>query len=247
MPFTHGCRFLFRFSGKGLAYQAKVDASLAVPPSETEQPELSVSGVEAGYVARIRSALNGEVPYSFAKRASIGKSYMYEVLGGTKAPSLAFFSALAETSGVRAEWLISGRGMPNDAWNDRTALVNRLEIGKSPVPVYNGKQVLVETDSLNGILPAKVAIICASDDSMAPAIEAGDDLLIEVSPVEIISGHIYLIFRSGKLVVRRIWKADEESLLETSDWRKSINIDLCNILADSDEIYAKLIGIRKIL
>jgi hypothetical protein len=247
MPFIHGRRFLFRFSGNGLSHQAKVDASLAVPTSETEQPELSVSGVEAGYIARIRSVLDGEVPYSFAKRAGISKSYMYEVLGGTKAPSLAFFSALAETSAVRAEWLISGRGMPSDAWNDRTALVNRLGIGNGPAPVYTGKQVLVEIDSLNGVSPAKVAIICAPDDCMPPAIEAGDDLVIEVSPVKIISSHIYLIIHSGKLVVRRLWKADDKSFLVTSDWTKTTNTKSHAVLTEIDKIYARLIGVRKTL
>lgn len=247
MPFIHGCRFLFRFSGKAPPHQAKVDESLAVPPSETEQQELSVSGVETGYVARIRSVLDGEVPYSFAKRAGIGKSYMYEVLSGTKAPSLAFFSALAEASGVRAEWLISGRGMPSDAWNDRTALVARLEIGLDPLPVYKGKRVLVEVGSLNGISPMKAAIICAPDDGMAPVIEAGDDLIVEISPIEMISSHVYLIFCSEEMIVRRLWKTADGSFVMTPDWNKPVDISHCTVLAENDKIYARLIGIRKTL
>ncbi|WP_157861897.1 hypothetical protein [Methylobacterium sp. Leaf361] len=218
---------------------------MAATPSETEPTELPVSGVEAGYADRIRSVLNGEAPYVFARRAGIGKSYMYEVLGGTKAPSLAFFSSIAETAGVRSDWLISGRGMPNEGWNGRTALIPRLEIGTNASLIDGGDQVLVEIDRLAGISPAKAAAISAPDSGMAPMIEIGDDLIVELEPSGIVDGQVYLIRSSASYILRKLKTIDDNNIIMISGSNSPASVSIETYSAGTNEIHARVAAIWK--
>lgn len=220
---------------------------MAATHSETEPSELDVSGVEVGYADRIRSVLKGEAPYVFARRAGIGKSYMYEVLGGTKAPSLAFFSAIAEVAGVRSEWLISGRGMPNEGWNGRTALIPCLEISTDASPIDGGNQLLVEIDRLAGIPPTKAAAISAPDSGMAPMIEIGDELLVELDPSGIVDGQLYLIHNSNRFIIRKLKIVDGTNVIMLSGPQISSDVSVENFSPLSHKIHARIAVIWKTL
>lgn len=220
---------------------------MVATPSETEPSELDVPGVEAGYADRIRSVLNGEAPYVFARRAGIGKSYMYEVLGGTKAPSLAFFSAIAEVAGVRSDWLISGRGMPNEGWNGRTALIPRLEIGTDASLIDGGNQVLVEIDRLAGIPPTKAAVISAPESGMAPMIEIGDDLLVELKPSGIVDGQVFLIRDPEGFLLRKLKTVGSNNIIMLSGSNNSADISVETFSVENHKILARIAVIWKTL
>lgn len=208
---------------------------------------MDVSGVEAGYADRIRSALKGEAPYVFAKRAGIGKSYMYEVLGGTKAPSLAFFSSIAENAGVSSDWLISGRGMPNEGWNRRTALIPRLVIGMDASLVDGGDQVLVEVGRLAGIPSAKAAVISAPDNGTAPMIEIGDDLIVEIDPAGIVDGQVYIICNSSGCIIRQLKTIGPDNVIMLPGSSNSPHVSIENFSAETHKIRARIAAVWKTL
>lgn len=183
----------------------------------------------------------------FARRAGIGKSYMYEVLGGTKAPSLAFFSSIAEIAGVRSDWLISGRGMPNEGWNGRTALIPRLEIGTDASLIDGGNQVLVEIDRLGGIPPTKAAAISAPDSGMAPLIEIGDDLIVELEPAGIVDGQVYLIRASERYLLRKLKTAGENNVIMLSGPNNSSEVAVEIFSEENQKIHSRIAIIWKTL
>ncbi|MGX9980846.1 hypothetical protein [Methylobacterium fujisawaense] len=172
---------------------------------------------------------------------------MYEVLGGTKAPSLAFFSAIAEATGVRSDWLISGRGMPNEGWNGRTALIPRLEIGTDASPIDGGNQVLVEIDRLAGIPPTKAAVISAPENGMAPMIEIGDDLLVELEPAGIVDGQVFLIRDSERFLLRKLKIIGDNHIIMLSGSNNSSNVSIENFSVEKQKIHARIAVIWKTL
>ncbi len=160
---------------------------------------------------------------------------------------LRFFSAIAEVAGVRSDWLISGRGMPNEGWNGRTALIPRLEIGTDASLIDGGNQVLVEIDRLAGIPPTKAAVISAPESGMAPMIEIGDDLLVELKPSGIVDGQVFLIRDPEGFLLRKLKTVGSNNIIMLSGSNNSADISVETLSVENHKILARIAVIWKTL
>ena len=65
--------------------------------------------------------------------------------------------------------------------------------------------------------PSALATVHADSDKMAPRIQCGDQLLVDRSQTDIISGRIYVMWYNNRLWVKRFHEQDDGSLLIEAD------------------------------
>jgi phage repressor protein C with HTH and peptisase S24 domain len=140
--------------------------------------------------------------------------------------------ALARATGVRLEWLATGEG-PMRAGDAAEA---PLASGTVAVARYDARaaagrrallaeariieQVTFDEGWVRRVLrrnPGDLAIIEAFGDSMAPTILDGDVLMLDTAIADLVSGRIYVVDLGGELLVKRIQRRLNGSLLVLSD------------------------------
>lgn len=178
---------------------------------------------------RLRSAVrDGGGASAVAKRGQIPLGTLNNYLAGRdmKAEGLV---AIARATGVRLEWLATGEG-PMKAGEAETAS-GTVAVARYDARATAGRRALsseariideIRFDEgwVRRVLrrdPSDLAIIEAFGDSMAPTILDGDVLMLDTSIGDLVSGRIYVVDLAGELLVKRIQRRLNGSLLVLSD------------------------------
>lgn len=157
----------------------------------------------------------------------------------------AFLVPLADATGVRLEWLVSGRGPMRAGMEDpkadfRAALERADELQAPPpivmIPRYDvrstggpggiaepgkvAEYVPLPRDLIRrklGLDPANLAIIDHAGDSMWPTLHDGDSLVVNTAQRDIADGKIYTFSTGHDLMTKRLQRRIDGSVLVTSD------------------------------
>lgn len=133
--------------------------------------------------------------------------------------------ALADATGVRLEWLASGRGpmRPKNAL-DVNHSRNGLTSGIVAVPRFDargaagrragagGNEAVIQNVEFSSAWlstklrrnPSQLVLIEVLGDSMEPTIGEGDVLMLDRSAQDLVTGRIYVLQLGDELVVKRI-------------------------------------------
>lgn len=148
--------------------------------------------------------------------------------------------AIAKALGVSVEWLQTGRG-PREA-SEADAEWITVKLWKQGLAAGDGAVAdeYVETGGLKfkraslqrkGLLGDRLAVLYASGDSMAPRIQDGDALLLDLSDARLCDDRVCAVQYDGHLYVKRLRKFGQQWFLvsdNTQDprWRDPIAVDL---------------------
>lgn len=137
--------------------------------------------------------------------------------------------ALSRATGVRLEWLATGDGpmrageaeVPSGTvavarYDARAAAGRRaLSADARVIEAIHFSEAWVRTVLRRN--PQDLAIIEAFGDSMEPTIKDGDVLMLDTAIADLVSGRIYVVDLGGELLVKRIQRRLNGSLLVLSD------------------------------
>lgn len=208
--------------------------------------------------------IRGDMSQSaFAKKIGVvHKNTIGNYERGDRTPDAQFLSALVKT-GIDANWLLTGEGsMMADAddgdKSDEFAYVTRWNIEVSaghgsadPLQEIKLEDVAFRKDWLRkqGLSPKELAIFTARGDSMEPAIEHNDMLLIKVfqtwrqenAPEE----GIYIIRLDGHLHAKRLQSDGRGGILVKSDNRAYDTIHLSHDDLKNVDIVGRVVWIGR--
>lgn len=212
------------------------DGDFRVPDGNSEAAErsrrLNQAVKEAGGRAKI------------ARLAGVQLGTLNRYLAGRDIGT-AFLVPLADATGVRLEWLVSGRGpmragMAETPEQFRGVLARADELQAPPevvmIPRYDvratgGPGGLADAGKVAeyvplprelirrklGLDPANLAIIDFSGDSMFPTLQDGDSLVVNRAAHEIADGKIYVFTTGHDLMTKRLQRRVDGSLMVLSD------------------------------
>lgn len=157
-------------------------------------------------------------PERFAQLSGIPARMIYKYLTNQADPSRERTVTLAYTGGVSVGWLAAGEELgPPD--NERAELpTDYVALPRYDVQAAAGAGQLVESEQVVdwihfqrdwirrtlGVSPAQLTIIEAVGDSMAPTIDDGDLLLVDVGDPKLRGDGIYVIAVDDALLVKRL-------------------------------------------
>lgn len=197
-----------------------------------ETPSVPTSEAEVGTVGRVDrvralAEAKGGVAV-LAREANISQATLQRIVSGQemKTPVLL---AIARATGVRLEWLATGEGpmrageadAPSGTvavarYDARAAAGRRaLSADARVIEAIHFSEAWVRTVLRRN--PQDLAIIEAFGDSMEPTIKDGDVLMLDTAIADLVSGRIYVVDLGGELLVKRIQRRLNGSLLVLSD------------------------------
>ena len=164
---------------------------------------------------------------AFSEEFGVPLGSLNNWLRGKSEPRLSTALALWEATGFDVE-LIDRRLIQENVVGGEDspfALIPRHEVSASAgpglVPVEEGETELMafRRDWLHriGVNPRQAALIVATGDSMEPSIPDGAIMLLDTAITEVRNGWICAIVRDGELLVKRIQKKLDGSVLLISD------------------------------
>jgi lambda repressor-like predicted transcriptional regulator len=140
--------------------------------------------------------------------------------GETPADSPGHFAGVAEGGGARV-WdrpasVLGGGGL----WIPRRRIV--MQGGHvSVVPEEGGALAFARAwVARSGLREESTAVYCAQDDSMHPAIRAGDLLLVDVADQELADARVFLVCYRGELKARRVYLGYDGAWILRADNRE---------------------------
>jgi phage repressor protein C with HTH and peptisase S24 domain len=163
-----------------------------------------------------------------AARSGVSYGTLGDYLSGGEM-KLSNADALARATGVRLEWLATGEGpmrageaeAPSGTvavarYDARAAAGRRaLSADARVIEAIHFSEAWVRTVLRRN--PQDLAIIEAAGDSMEPTIRDGDVLMLDTAVADLVSGRIYVVDLGGELLVKRIQRRLNGSLLVLSD------------------------------
>lgn len=179
---------------------------------------------------------------ALARKSDVALATLHRVLNGGEMKA-GVMVAIAKAAGVRLEWLATGAGpmhaserivgqdvaMPPGqalAVPAGTVIIDRHDAraaaGRNGVLSDTAviERVLFSEAWVRRVLrrnPGNLALLEAFGDSMEPTIADGDVIMIDVVVDDLVSGRIYVVDLSGELLVKRIQRRVNGSLLVLSD------------------------------
>ncbi|HBC3521274.1 TPA: XRE family transcriptional regulator [Vibrio parahaemolyticus] len=194
-------------------------------PEEKNQPnDPNISDRKGSISERLRTLANRGKTREIAKKWGVSTSTLDRYINQGSMPSIDRAVAIAEAERVSLKWLATGCGENEEAESpsdDSEAFPNvRINyIEKVNVAASAGGGSYIDEESIEEYYPfsdeylkrnrlshAKLLIVEAKGDSMAPYIESGDDLLlkrVEFNADNVLSG-VHVISIDGTLKVKRL-------------------------------------------
>lgn len=183
-----------------------------MPPRNQSKQFDAKSAEEIGQ--RVRIVMGKETVTSFAKRLGVSRQWLYDILNGRvhREASVATLSSISDIVGYSLEWLVTGKGMPNDLWAEKTALVRRA----TPKPGARGRIKLESTDELvlvpNTFLRgieghiAELVVVGGEIVELSAMVGASDEMLVDRSDHKLIDKGLFLVQLEKRLLACRAIK-----------------------------------------
>ena len=209
----------------------------SVPDAEGADFELGTAKSEIA--ARLDKAIRAAGgPATVSAKSGVPLSTVNNYWRGVTEPKATALGAIATATGVSIEWLVLGTSLPSAADAPTAAASADLRDDFAFLPRYSARaaagsgQLAVSeevTDILafrrdwlrkSGINPAHAFLLIADGDSMTPTIPDGALMLVDGSirePRDIRNGMIYVLVRSGTVIVKRIQFRVDDSIVLISD------------------------------
>lgn len=204
-----------------------------MPRTTVNVPESDQLRTFKARVSFVAAKMGG--PAALAAATGLSRAVIGKYLAGKSEPSRERLVALAQAGGVSLEWLATGLVRPLAAplgEGERPPLAP----GLIDVPVYDARAsvgpgdftdqdrvidhiALGESwirDTLRAD-PRRLMAVMAAGDSMSPTIESGDYLLVENVVGRPSDGAVYIVVRSGAVIVKRVRTAGIGAFLLQGD------------------------------
>ncbi len=169
-----------------------------------------------------------------ADKSGIARRTLGNYLSGRNEPKASGLVAISRASGFAVEWLATGEGEPQADQVNETgaedgesdfALVPRYDVAASA-----GHGSLVQSEQVvdylafrrawlarEGLQEGKLALIQARGDSMSPAVESGDLLLVDLREQTATDDGIYVLCIENHLVAKRLQRMLKGEIYIKSD------------------------------
>lgn len=202
--------------------------------------------LEAGFGQRVAMAADrlgtrGEA----AKAIGLSHDQLGKIIAQAAVPSFPAIAALAHKSGLSFEWLAFAEGASDAATNSDvrtsdTVMLPRYDIQNAAA----GSAMPFSRRYLENVMRCaadEVAIGEAVGDSMAPTISPHDLLVVHLRRRKIADGQIFVLRLGEELVVNRVQRELDGSLLLLSDNKAYPSRQLSQEQADRMDVVGRLI------
>jgi transcriptional regulator with XRE-family HTH domain len=175
---------------------------------------------------RVRNLLGNESVTAFAKRVGISRPWLHDILSGrvSREASVPTLLVIADNLGYSVEWLVTGKGMPNDRWSAETTLVWRFapKINarkKITLKRVEGDLVLVRTSLLRGFEAdvAGLGVLGGENVDLGPIIGHTDEVLVDLKDQKLVNKGLFIAQVEGRLLACRAIKAHSVWLLNPTE------------------------------
>jgi transcriptional regulator with XRE-family HTH domain len=175
---------------------------------------------------RVRNILGNESVTAFARRLGISRQWLHDILSGrvSREASVATLSNLGDILGYSLEWLVTGKGMPNDQWSAKTTLVCRLAPKtnarkKISLERVEGELVLVPTSLLRGVEAdvADLGVLGGESVDLGPIVGHSDEVLVDLKDHALVNNALFIAQVHERLLACRAIKAQSVWLLSPSE------------------------------
>jgi hypothetical protein len=193
-----------------------------MPPRKQQKPFDERLAKEIGQRARI--ILGKESVSAFTERLGISRTWFHDILSGLVPPSLETMSVLADNLGYSLDWLRTGKGMPNDQFREKTALVPRFAPKTSArkkisLERIEGELALVPTSHLRGFEGnvADLAVVGGENLDLGPLIGPSGEVLVDLKDHKLVKDGLFIAQVQDSLIACRAIKAHSIWLLSLTE------------------------------
>ena len=184
--------------------------------------------MESEFKNRLESIIGTESARSFALRAGMADTTLRQYLNGRSEPNMSQLIKIADTAGVRIDWLATGRGPKEDVqdeslnpdgldkalFEEEYALIDGYHIAVSAGHGAFNDQHEVKRKlafrrkwlKFRQLNPDNLAVVFAKGDSMEPTIHSGDSILVDLSRNQIQDGGLFVLRLGDELYAKRLQK-----------------------------------------
>jgi transcriptional regulator with XRE-family HTH domain len=175
---------------------------------------------------RVRIVIGKASVTAFASRLGISRQWLHDILSGRVSPeaSVATLSNISDTMGYSLEWLMTGKGMPEDRWNEKTTLVPRLEpkisAGKKiSLEMCESELVLLLTSALHGFEAhvSDLGVLRGEIVDMGPLVGPSDEVLVDLRDHQLVNNGLFVAQVEQRLLACRAIKARSAWVLSSSE------------------------------
>jgi len=167
--------------------------------------------------------------------AGVSAAQLRRWISGESGPPFEELVALADAAGVSLDWLAKGAGPMEKiegALASAEALAHSYLVPRYDVRASAGHGAVIESEQIVDYVafkrawilekikpssPANLVLVSSVGDSMLPAIKSGDLLLVDTGDTVIRDHAIYALSFAGQLVVKRLQRRPDGSVLIISD------------------------------
>ena len=159
--------------------------------------------------------------------------------GQVKKPSYEDIAKVCDYLNISPDWLMEGRGDINEEKDSGTIVIDRVNLRASCgfgtinfEDVPNISKIQVSETWFKKYFyfynPANIKIITAQGDSMAPEIDDGEAVFVDISDKDFFRDGIYLLLVDGELFIKRVQKllGRKIALISTNKAYKDIEVEL---------------------
>lgn len=187
---------------------------------------------DPGFMARMNVLLERVGgPANLARKSGLSTRVIAKYRDGDSDPNRARLVSLAVAAGVSLVWLATGAGEMTAPAIDEHDSADYVAVPRYDIQAAAGSGAVVVSDNVSdliyfrrdwlreelGVNPRSLAIITAVGDSMAPTIEDGDLLIVDVREQKWTRDGIYVIGVEDELWVKRVDRLPDGGLVLSSD------------------------------
>lgn len=207
-------------------------------------------------IAKIADLVGGKK--NLAKAIGISESQLYRYISGDSHPTVEPLAAIARCGSVRLDWLVLGEGPtgiipeindPGAGYNDQPNFVQIEEYIDDGINTVNlstsdlGKFLFNQLWLVNaGLNIEHLRLIRAHGDAMAPTIDNGDLMIVDVTQTKFNGDAIYLLRIDTRLLIaKRIQHTADNGLVIVNDNPAYRDQHIAHDQKDSLDIAGKIV------